>query len=80
MRAQLEANVARNDLHNVEIHPQALAEQTGEVDFYPSALATQPGDLVASSPRATGGPRQSPSPASASTISSPASEAGGSIS
>jgi FkbM family methyltransferase len=43
MRAQLEANVARNDLHNVEIHPQALAEQTGEVGFYPSALASNQG-------------------------------------
>ena len=27
MRAHLEANVARNDLHNVEIHAQALAER-----------------------------------------------------
>jgi FkbM family methyltransferase len=43
MRAHLEANVARNDLHNVEIHPQALAEQTGEVGFYPSALASNQG-------------------------------------
>jgi FkbM family methyltransferase len=43
MRAQLDANVARNDLHNVEIHPEALAEQTGEVGFYPSALASNQG-------------------------------------
>jgi FkbM family methyltransferase len=43
MRAHLEANVARNDLHNVEIHAQALAEQTGEVGFYPSELASNQG-------------------------------------
>ena len=43
MRAHLAANVARNDLHNVEIHPEALAEQTGEVGFYPSALAGNQG-------------------------------------
>jgi len=43
MRTHLEANVARNGLHNVEIHPQALAEQTGEVGFYPSKLASNQG-------------------------------------
>ena len=43
MRAQLEANVVRNDLHNVEIHRQALAQQTGEVGFYPSELASNQG-------------------------------------
>ncbi len=43
MRAQLEANVVRNDLHNVEIHRQALAERTGEVGFYPSALNSNQG-------------------------------------
>jgi FkbM family methyltransferase len=43
MRTHLEANVARNGLHNVEIHHQALAEQTGEVGFYPSELASNQG-------------------------------------
>jgi len=43
MRAQLEANVARNGLRNVEIHRQALAQQTGEVGFYPSELASNQG-------------------------------------
>ncbi|HTB58381.1 MAG TPA: FkbM family methyltransferase [Polyangia bacterium] len=43
MRAHLEANVARNGLRNVEIHPQALAERTGEVGFYPSELASNQG-------------------------------------
>jgi FkbM family methyltransferase len=42
-RAHLEANVARNGLQNVEIHAQALAEQTGEVGFYPSSLASNQG-------------------------------------
>jgi len=42
-RAHLEANVARNHLGNVEIHVQALAEQTGEVGFWPSTLASNQG-------------------------------------
>lgn len=42
-RAHLEANVARNGLRNVEIHVQALAEQTGQVGFWPSTLASNQG-------------------------------------
>jgi len=42
-RAHLEANVARNGFGNVEIHAQALAEQTGQVGFYPSTLASNQG-------------------------------------
>jgi FkbM family methyltransferase len=39
----LEANVRRNGLTNVDVHPEALADRTGEVGFYPSPLASNQG-------------------------------------
>src|SRR5678815_821956 len=43
IRAKLQDNIARNGLHNVSVHADAIAETTGTVSFFASALGENQG-------------------------------------
>jgi FkbM family methyltransferase len=43
MRSKLEANIRRNGFVNVTVHPEALAQTTGEVEFFASQSSANQG-------------------------------------